>query len=58
MERKHLQSAMDNLYKSAAFFKAAYNHEKNADSWCYKERNERHPAVYYTRLIEVKGGTD
>ena len=27
---------------------------KSTDSWCYKERNERHPTMHYTRVIEVK----
>ena len=31
---------------------------KITDSWCYDERNERHPATRYTRGIEVKEGTD
>ena len=29
VEEKHYQCAMDNLYKSGTFLKAAYNHEKN-----------------------------
>ena len=31
---------------------------KITDSWCYKERNERHTAMSYTRVIEVKEVTD
>ena len=48
---------MDNLHNSTAFFKAAYNHEKITDSWCYKESNRSNNAIIYTRLIEFKGGT-
>ena len=29
VEETHHQCAMDNIYNSAAFFKAAYNHEKH-----------------------------
>ena len=29
VEEKHHQCAMDNIYKSAEFFNAAYNQEKN-----------------------------
>ena len=29
VEMKHHQCALDHLYNSAKFFKAAYNHEKN-----------------------------
>ena len=28
------------------------------DSWCYKERNERNPAMRYTRVIYFREGTD
>ena len=45
---------MDNLYNSDEFFEAAYNHEQITDSWCYEKRKERHPAICYTRGIEVK----
>ena len=31
VEGKHHQCTMYNLYNSAAFFKAMYNHEKNTD---------------------------
>ena len=31
---------------------------KFTELWCYKESNEKHPAMLYTRLIEVKEGTD
>ena len=50
--------AMYNIYNSDAFSKAAYNHEKITESWCYKERNEWHPVTCYTRGIEVKEGID
>ena len=30
---------------------------KITDSWCYKEGNERHLAMRYTRVIEFKEGT-
>ena len=50
VEGKHHQCAMYNLYKSA------YNNEKNNDSWCYEERNERHTTMSYTRGTEVKEG--
>ena len=57
VEEKYHQCAMYNLYNSDAFYKAAYNYEKNTDSWCYEESNERHPDKNYTRCIEVKEGT-
>ena len=57
VEGKHHQCAMYNLYNSDAFFMKAYNREKITDSWCYNERNERHPTTRYTRGIEVKEGT-
>ena len=54
VEGKHHQRAMDNIYISGTFFKAAYNYEKITDSWCYTERSERHSAIRYTRIIGVK----
>ena len=54
VDGKHHQRAMDNIYISGTFFKAAYNYEKITDSWCYTERSERHSAIRYTRIIEVK----
>ena len=58
VEGKHHQYAMEYLYNLANFFKAAYNHEKKTDLWCYKERDERHPVIHYPKQIEVKEGTD
>ena len=55
-EEKNHQFTMDNICNSAHFFKAAYNHEKKTDSWCYKERNKRNTAMCYTGGIEVKEG--
>ena len=34
IDGKHQQCAMDNIYNSAIFFKAAYNSGKITDSWC------------------------
>ena len=56
VEEKYHQCEMYNIYNSGAFSKAVYNHEKHSDSWCYKERNERHPTTCYTRWVEVKEG--
>ena len=56
VEGKHHECAMDNIYNSAEFFKTAYNHEKTTGLWCYKEGNERHLAMCYTRGIYFKEG--
>ena len=49
---------MGNIYSSAEFFKAVYNHKKITYSWCFKEINERHPGMCYTKEIEFKEGKD
>ena len=57
IEEKHHQCTIENIFNSASFFKAVYNREKITALWCYKERNDRNPAMSYTRGIKVREGT-